>query len=74
MKTFSKIIMIVGVFLIGGLFITLIGEATGRTKGGGPIGIVIMFGMIAAARAIWKYNPINNNKDVTTDKEILDKS
>ena len=74
MRKVTKVIMIVGVFLIGGLFITLIGEATGHSKGGGPIGIVIMFGIIAAVRAIWKYKPENDNQDITSDKENLDKS
>ncbi len=75
MNSILKVVMIIGVFLIGGFFIALIGEATGHTKGGGPMGIVIMFGVIAAIRAIWKYKPeANNNRDITSDKENLDKS
>lgn len=74
MKNVTKIILIIGFFLIGGLIITIVGEATGRTKGGGPIGIVIMFGIIAAVKAIWKYKPENTKKDINSDKENLDKS
>lgn len=69
-----KIILIVVVFLIGAVLITVIGQATGHTKGGGPIGIVIMFGIIAAIRAIWKYKPESEQKkDTTADNQSLDK-
>ncbi len=69
MRIFLKISLIIVVFLIGGLFITLIGEATGNTKGGGLFGIVIMFGLIAAAGAIWKYKPKDKDNDFTANKE-----
>lgn len=69
-----KIILIIVVFLIGAVLITVIGQATGHTKGGGPIGIVIMFGIIAAIRAIWKYKPESEQKkDTTADNQSLDK-
>lgn len=74
MKSLTKIVTIIVVFLIGGLFITLIGEATGHTKGGGPIGIIMLLGIIAAIRAIWKYNPEDENKkDSSADNQQLDK-
>ena len=69
-----KIILIIVVFFIGALLITVIGQATGHTKGGGPIGIIIMFGIIAAIRAIWKYKPESEQKnDTTADNQSLDK-
>lgn len=69
-----KIILIVVVFLIGAILISVIGQSTGHTKGGGPIGIVIMFGVIAAIRAIWKYKPESEQKkDITADNQSLDK-
>ena len=69
-----KIILIIVVFLIGAVVITVIGQATGHTKGGGPIGIVIMFGLIAAMRAIWKYKPESQQqKSTAADNQSLDK-
>lgn len=69
-----KIILIIVVFFIGAILISVIGQATGHTKGGGPIGIIIMFGIIAAIRAIWKYKPESDNKkDTTADNQNLDK-
>lgn len=73
MRTVTKLLVSIGIFLIGGLFITLIGEATGRTKGGGPIGIVIMFGIIAAIRAVWKYKPEDESK-TNVDEQKLNKN
>jgi len=75
MRTGLKIILTIVAVLIGGMFIALIGEATGRTKGGGPIGLILAFALLAGIRAIWKYNPdkkdIVNNPD--NDKHLLDK-
>lgn len=74
MRTATKIILIIVVFLIGGLVITLIGQSTGRSKGGGPIGIVVMFGIFAACAAIWKYKPESEQKkDISADNQSLDK-
>lgn len=71
MRTVTKLLVSISIFLIGGLFITLIGEGTGRTKGGGPVGIIIMFGIIAAIRAVWKYKPESENNN---DEHKLNKN
>jgi len=70
-----KVILIIVVFIVGAMLITILGQATGHTKGGGPIGIVITVGIFAAARAIWRYNPESEQtKDTTADKQSLDKN
>jgi preprotein translocase subunit SecY len=75
MKSTTKIITIIGVFFIGGLLIAFLKESTGNSKGGGgPIGVIIAFGIIAAIRAIWKHNSESENKkDSSADNQHLDK-
>lgn len=78
MQIILKIVLSVVVFLFGGLLITIFGEITGHTKGGGPLGIVIMLGIIAAIRAIWKYKSdspegskvVSKVEDETLDKKL----
>ena len=80
MRTGLKIILIVVVFILGGGIVAIIGEATGHSKGGGPIGLIIMLGLIAGCRAIWKYNPEGEQKPNSeveksnNDNQQLDKS
>lgn len=74
MRTGLKILLIVIAFVITGVILMLIKEGTGRQTGAGPIGIIVMVGFIAGARAIWKYNPENENKEKEKDKHQLDKS
>ncbi len=74
MRTGLKIVLIVIAFVIAGVIITLVKEGTGRESSAGPLGIIIMVGFIAGARAIWKYNPDNENKENESDKHQLDKS
>lgn len=74
MKSATKIITIIGVVFIGGILIAFLKESTGNSRGGGPFGIIIAFGIIAAIRAIWKYNPESENKkDSSVDNQHLDK-
>jgi hypothetical protein len=61
MRTGLKVVLIIVVFIVCGLLITLVKEGTGRGSNspgvGGPVGIIIVFAIIAGIRAIWKYNP-----------------
>lgn len=70
MRTLIKIILIVVVFIVGGGIATVIGQATGHTKGPGPIGFILFIGVFAAIRAIWKYKP-SNTQNTTSDNEKL---
>jgi len=60
MQIILKIVLTIVVFLFGGLLVTIMGQITGHSKGGGPLGIVIMIGIIAAIRAVWKYKSISS--------------
>lgn len=76
MRTGLKIVLIIGAFMVGGLLIALIKEGTGRGANspgaGGPIGLIVMFALIAGIRAIWKYNP-DKKEDNSKDNHNLDK-
>lgn len=67
-----KIILIIAVWFIGGLIITVIGEASGNPNAGKPFALIIAIGLIAASRAIWKYQPEKKEESKEIDK--LDKS
>ena len=69
-----KVVLIVGIFMVFGLITVALKGGDNRPGVGGPIGIVLMFGMIAAVRAIWKYKPEKDSKkDTTADNQSLDK-
>ncbi len=61
-RTAMKILLTIGVFIIGGLIIAAMGEGTG-TKHGGGIGVVFSMAALAAITAIWKWKPDANNSD-----------
>jgi hypothetical protein len=81
MRTGLKVILIFVAIIIGGAIIAISKEASGRggSSGGGPLGIIVTFALLAGVRAIWKYNPntteestgIKRNED---DKHTLDKN
>ena len=74
MRTLMKIILIFTAFIItAGIIVALKGE--NKSGVGGPMGIILLFGFIAGARAIWKYNPNKNNHDQpnANDNHNLDK-
>jgi len=71
MRVLMKIVLIIGLVMILGFFQLLLKGGNGSGSGG-PIGIILIVGALAAVSAIWKYNPDKNNqKNDTTD---LDKS
>ena len=76
MRTGLKIVLIIGAFMVGGLLIALIKEGTGRGANspgaGGPIGLIVMFALIAGIRAIWKYKK-KKKEDNSKDNHNLDK-
>jgi hypothetical protein len=80
MKTGLKIILtivvlMVGVFIMG--FIKSLNESN-TSSGTGVVGIVIGFALVAAIRAIWKYNPEkeanSETRKLENDKHKLDKT
>lgn len=70
MRFLLKLILSIVVFIVGGGIATVIGQATGHTKGPGPIGFILFIGVFAAIRAIWKYKP-DNVPNTTADNEKL---
>jgi hypothetical protein len=81
MRTGLKVILIFVAIIIGGAIIAISKEASGRggSSGGGPLGIIVTFALLAGVRAIWKYNP-NATEESTgikkneNDKHTLDKN
>ena len=74
MRTLMKIILIFTAFIItAGIIVALKGE--NKSGVGGPMGIILLFGFIAGARAIWKYKTNKNNHDQpnANDNHNLDK-
>jgi hypothetical protein len=81
MRTGLKVILIFVAIMIGGAIIAISKEATGRggSSGGGPLGIIITFALLAGVRAIWKYKPdaTSSNSEVQEkedNKHKLDKN
>ena len=73
MRTGLKVILIVVVFITGSIVGLLIDEATtGGKKGMGAISLIIMFAIIAACRAIWKYNPEEQKQSDIIDEQNND--
>lgn len=74
MRTLTKIVLIVIIFLLFGLITVVLKGGENRPGVGGPVGIILMFGVIAAIRAIWKYNPEKEQAKTTeADNQTLDK-
>jgi hypothetical protein len=74
MRVVIKIILIIVAFIIYGVIqITLKGGESNSPGVGGPIGIIFLFAFLAAARAIWKYNP-EKEVESSADNHNLDKS
>lgn len=75
MRTIIKIILIAVGLVIFALLTAIIkayqGQSSNSPGVGGPIGVIVMVGFIAGARAIWKYNPDKNKNE--KDKHELDK-
>jgi preprotein translocase subunit SecY len=75
MRTLMKIVLIFIAFIItAGIIVMLKGDS--KSGIGGPVGIIILFGFMAGARAIWKYNPNKDEQNQTNsnDNHKLDKS
>ena len=62
MRTLIKIVLIFVAFMITAAIIAIM-KGGNKSGVGGPIGIILLFGFMAGARAIWKYNPEKNNTD-----------
>lgn len=74
MRTLTKIVLIVVIFMVFGLITVALKGGENRPGVGGPVGLILMFGVIAAIRAIWKYNPEKEqNKNTSADNQTLDK-
>lgn len=74
MRVVVKVILIIVVFMIFAVIqIALKGGDSNRPGVGGPVGIIFLFAFLAAARAIWKYNP-DKEADSLSDQHNLDKS
>ncbi|MCG2612735.1 hypothetical protein LZZ85_00525 [Terrimonas sp. NA20] len=76
MRTFTKIVLTIVILMVGGLIISVLNEARGRHQGGGgPLGVILSFGVIAAITAIWKWKPEAEKNDNSSGKnQQLDKS
>ena len=82
MRTGLKVLLIFVVFVIGGMIIAVSKSLTGHSSNsvGGPIGLILAVALLAAARAIWKYNPESKSSGGTElqkkneDNTTLDKS
>jgi hypothetical protein len=75
MRTISKIVLCIVIFMIFGLITVALKGGQNRPGVGGPIGIILMFGMFAAMRAIWKYKPENPEKtNLSSDSHTLNKN
>jgi predicted PurR-regulated permease PerM len=80
MRTGLKIFLIIIVLIVGVLIIGATKAITGnsRSSGSGPFGLIIGFALLAAIRAIWKYNPDKNESSEIEkkkdDNHTLDKS
>jgi len=68
----TKVFLIIGMFIICGFIMSVIGAAAGNPNAGKPFGAVIAIGVLAASRAIWKYQP--EKEETTKDIDKLDKS
>ena len=74
MTTFTKVILIIGIFFVFGLISVALKGGENRPGVGGPVGIILLIGVIAAIRAIWKYKPESEQKKETSaDNQSLDK-
>lgn len=74
MRFLIKIVLIVIAFFITGGIISMLNV---KSDGGfNPIGIILLIGFVAGARAIWKYNPDENNQNhsKSNDDHKLNKS
>ena len=74
MRTIMKIILIFIAFFITAAIIAIL-KGDRQSGVGGPIGIIILFGFMAGARAIWRYNPdkVESNQSSENDSHKLDK-
>jgi len=74
MRTTLKIILIAVAFMVLVLIVGVSKAFSGSKNGAGPLGIVFMVAFLAGARAIWKYNPEGNSKDVSSKPESDDQT
>jgi len=74
MRTVTKIILTIVLFMIMAALIAVINDATGQgsSNSSGPFGIILTIMFLAAIIAIWKYKPkkITNNKDNEKHEDI----
>ena len=75
MRTLMKIVLIFIAFMVTAGIIAVL-KGGNKSGVGGPVGIILLFGFMAGARAIWKYNPDKNDQNQTNsnDNHKLDKS
>jgi len=72
MQGFTKVVLIIVAFLIGGVLLAILKEIRGGS-GYGPLGSVIVLVFLVGIRAIWNYSPEKQKED-TTDIDKLDKN
>ncbi len=73
MRKGMKIVLIIVALIVVVIFqVALEGGDTSKPGLGGPIGVILMFVFWAGAKAIWKYNPEQNNQKNEKDENPND--
>jgi hypothetical protein len=74
MRTVTKIILTIVLFMIMAALIAVINDASGQgsSHSTGPFGIILTIMFLAAIIAIWKYKPekIKNDQDTEKHEDI----
>ena len=64
MRVLIKIVFtVIAFFLFGAVMTILKGGDASQPGSGGPIGLIVGFGLFAGVVAIWRYNPEKSNND-----------
>ena len=76
MNKFVKILVCIGIFIVGAVIIQIFKETSGMRNGiGGIPGLIVFFGIMAGLRAVWKYKPKEGNSiTIKDDEHKLDKN
>jgi hypothetical protein len=73
MQGFMKVVLIIVVFIVGGVALAFLKESRGGI-GYGPLGVVIPLALFAGVRAIWNYDSKKTEENSSTDIDQLDKN
>lgn len=76
MNKFVKILVCFGIFIVGAIIIQVFKEVSGMRNGNGGIpGLIVLFGIMAGMRAVWRYKPKEENSLTKKDDDhTLDKN